>query len=136
MNNQQSNPKSLTRLLPPGVNETGNRHQQRRADADEISDWFRRWPDANIGIVTGAVSGLVVLDIDPRHGGEESLGRWEAEHGPLPPGIEARTQCAEVLADVDPETAGTAMLDIARAEALGPRDVRPRQGGDDRRVGP
>jgi hypothetical protein len=38
------------------------------------------------------------------------------------PGIEARTQCAEVLADVDPETAGTAMLDIARAEALGPRE--------------
>ena len=66
-------------------------YQQRRADAEEIRGWFRRWPDANIGIVTGAVSGLVVLDIDPRHGGEESLRRWQAEHGPLPPGIEART---------------------------------------------
>ena len=38
------------------------------------------------------------------------------------PGIEARTQCAEVLADVDPRAAGEAMLDIVRAEALGPRE--------------
>jgi hypothetical protein len=66
-------------------------HQQRRADADEIAGWFKRWPDANVGIVTGVISGLVVLDIDPRHGGEESLAGWETEHGPLPHSIEART---------------------------------------------
>ncbi|RKZ12934.1 hypothetical protein DRQ32_02665 [bacterium] len=38
------------------------------------------------------------------------------------PGIEARTQCAEVLADSDPAAAGEAMLDIVRAEALGSRE--------------
>ena len=38
------------------------------------------------------------------------------------PGIEARSQCAEVLADVDPEAAGQAMLDIVRVEALGARE--------------
>ncbi|UCG97888.1 MAG: bifunctional DNA primase/polymerase, partial [Burkholderiales bacterium] len=37
--------------------------QQRIATADEIDDWFRRWPDANVGLVTGRVSGLVVVDV-------------------------------------------------------------------------
>jgi hypothetical protein len=56
-----------------------------------ITDWFGRWPDANIAVVTGAVSGLVVLDVDPQHGGEESRAAIEAEHGTLPPTVEART---------------------------------------------
>ena len=44
----------------------------------------RRWPTANVGIATGARSGLVVLDVDPRHGGDEQLAAFEAEHGKLP----------------------------------------------------
>ncbi len=39
-------------------------HQQRRADETAIRQWFTRWPNANYGIVTGAVSGIVVLDVD------------------------------------------------------------------------
>lgn len=31
---------------------------------DDIRRWWRRWPHANIGLVTGAVSGVVVLDLD------------------------------------------------------------------------
>ena len=57
----------------------------------EVRDWFRRWPDDNVGIVTGAVSGLVVLDVDPRHGGHESLRALEREHGPLPRTLEVVT---------------------------------------------
>lgn len=38
------------------------------------------------------------------------------------PGIEARSQCADVLVDIDPDSAARAMLDIVRAEALGPRE--------------
>lgn len=53
-------------------------------EAAQIRAWWKRWPDANIGIATGAVSGIVVLDIDPRHGGDESLAVLEAEHGKLP----------------------------------------------------
>jgi hypothetical protein len=34
-----------------------------------VRGWFQAWPDAGIGIVTGTISGLVVLDIDVRHGG-------------------------------------------------------------------
>jgi len=39
-------------------------------------------PDANIGIGT---SGLVILDVDPRHEGFESLAKVIGKHGPLPP---------------------------------------------------
>jgi len=41
----------------------------------QIEWWWTRWPDANIGIVTGRVSGWLVLDIDPHHGGEDSIGK-------------------------------------------------------------
>ena len=50
-----------------------------------------RRPDANVAIVSGALSGLVVLDVDPRHGGIASLARWEREHGALPLTVEAQT---------------------------------------------
>ena len=48
---------------------------------NEVENWIRRWPAANIGIVTGAVSHLVVLDIDPQHSGNESLIELERQHG-------------------------------------------------------
>lgn len=66
-------------------------YQQRRAAAAEISDWFGRWPLANVGVVTGAISGLVVLDVDPRHGGDGSLLALERTHGGLPETVEALT---------------------------------------------
>jgi hypothetical protein len=65
--------------------------QHRRADEAEVRAWYRSFPGANVGIVTGAVSGLVVVDIDPGHGGDESLSALERAHGPLPRTIEAST---------------------------------------------
>lgn len=41
--------------------------------SDQIEKWWRKWPTANIGVVTGKPSGVVVLDFDPRHGGDETL---------------------------------------------------------------
>ena len=41
-------------------------------------------PDRNLGICTGSVSGLMVLDVDPRNGGDETLAALLAEFGPLP----------------------------------------------------
>jgi len=32
-----------------------------------VSEWFDMWPDANIGIVTGKISNLVVFDLDSSH---------------------------------------------------------------------
>jgi hypothetical protein len=66
-------------------------YQHRRASEAEVRIWFQEWPDSNVGIVTGVLSGLVVLDIDPRHGGDNSLALFLREHGPLPQTIESRT---------------------------------------------
>ena len=65
--------------------------QQRCATADEIAHWFRHWPDANVGIVTGRVSGIVVVDVDAGHGGDDSVAAAEALHGPLPATVAAAT---------------------------------------------
>jgi len=65
--------------------------QDRLATPEELDAWYARWPEANVGIVTGRISGLVVIDVDARHGGEESLARLEATHGPLPETVEALT---------------------------------------------
>jgi hypothetical protein len=46
--------------------------QQRRATPEEIRVWWEKWPQANVGIVTGAVSGIIVLDVDGKEG-EEAL---------------------------------------------------------------
>jgi len=65
--------------------------QGRHPEPPEIADWFQRWPDANIAVVTGAVSGIVVLDLDPGHGADASLAALEREYGPLPETVEVRT---------------------------------------------
>lgn len=57
----------------------------------KIRGYWDRWPVAGVAVRTGQASGLVVLDIDPRHGGDEALDRLQAEHGHLPPGREVRT---------------------------------------------
>ena len=41
-------------------------------EADIIRDWWSQWPNANIGVRTGKISGIVVVDIDSKQGGLES----------------------------------------------------------------
>ena len=44
------------------------KYQTQRADEKQIQDWWERWPIANIGIVTGEVSNLTVVDLDSEKG--------------------------------------------------------------------
>lgn len=60
-------------------------------DPGQIGFWWIKWPNANVGIRTGAISGLVVLDIDPEHDGEQSVVTLEQTHGPLPPTLTSLT---------------------------------------------
>ena len=39
-------------------------YQEKRATEDEIRTWWGKYPNANIGIVTGLISGITVLDCD------------------------------------------------------------------------
>lgn len=52
-------------------------------EAQVREQWAAR-PAANIGIVTGAVSGFWVLDVDPDNGGHVILAGLVAAYGPLP----------------------------------------------------
>jgi len=67
------------------------RFQHELASSATVTYWYRRWPDANVGVVTGAISNLVVLDIDPNHGGDASIGRLERKLAPLPVTVQATT---------------------------------------------
>jgi len=42
--------------------------QERRATEEEVKEWFKNTPNANIGIVTGPISNLAVVDIDTEEG--------------------------------------------------------------------
>lgn len=69
---------------------TKNGSSDATTDRAKIRDWWRRWPNANIGIATGEVSGLVVLDVDPRNGGNSTLRELEADKR-VPRTLVART---------------------------------------------
>lgn len=58
------------------------------SDAEQITAWWRKWPDANIGIATG--DGLVVVDLDGT--AEAAILKGVVErYGPLPPAPVVRT---------------------------------------------
>jgi len=52
-------------------------------DATKISKWWKTWPNANIGLACGK-SGVVVVDVDPRNGGDETFQELEKANGNLP----------------------------------------------------
>ena len=63
-------------------------------DPDTIRKWWETWPDANVAIACGRVSGnLVVLDVDMKNGknGRLSIDIWQSEHGDFPETVMART---------------------------------------------
>ncbi len=75
--------KPLAKLVPNGVHGATN-------DPAVAIDWWTRYPEANVGIAVKP-SGLVVIDIDPRNGGFETMERLEAQHGALVSDVSAFT---------------------------------------------
>jgi putative DNA primase/helicase len=72
----------VSKLVPRGVLDA-------TTDEPAIRQWWSTCPWANIGLATGKPSGVDVLDIDPRHGGDENLAALELENSPLPDTVEA-----------------------------------------------
>jgi hypothetical protein len=60
-------------------------------DLETIRQWWRKWPNANIGLATGEASGIFVLDVDPKAGGDYSLEDLEDSYGALPGTLRQRT---------------------------------------------
>ena len=54
-------------------------------DPAAIERWWGPGVPYNIGARTGEESGVVVIDVDPRHGGDETLAELERRFGVLPP---------------------------------------------------
>lgn len=57
-------------------------------DRAQVESWWSQYPSANIGIATGEINGLLVIDVDIKHDqgkyGDESLKDLESELGELP----------------------------------------------------
>jgi len=60
-------------------------------DPEQIRAWFAQNNQLNIGVAAGQASGIIVYDIDPRNGGQDSWDEWTTKHGNLPDGITALT---------------------------------------------
>lgn len=96
------NPGTKAPLTPHGFRDAST-------DSARIRQWWTRWPGAMLGLPTGAVSGVVVidLDVDPAKGlnGINEIERMEAMHGRLPDGPAATTPRggAHLLFRHDPE---------------------------------
>src|ERR1700675_1355070 len=70
----------------PRAKEPLTEHGFKDASTDQkrITAWWQRWPQPNIAMPTGAASGLLAVDIDPRNGGDKSLDELSTEYGLLP----------------------------------------------------
>lgn len=68
-----------------------NWNEEATTDAEKIRQWWEKTPSANIGIPMGEKSGLVALDVDTRHRGDESLAMLMDEFEILPDTITATT---------------------------------------------
>lgn len=66
-----------------------------KKDTGAIRAWWKRYPDASIGIATGSVSNLLVIDedVDEDKGlnGVHTMQLWEDDNGPLPETVRAIT---------------------------------------------
>jgi Bifunctional DNA primase/polymerase, N-terminal/AAA domain len=79
---------------------SGGRKWGMTTDADEIRRDFEQWPDANVGVVCGAVSGIFVVEADTMAGhgvdGIASLTALEAEHCALPDTLQAMSPSGSI----------------------------------------
>jgi putative DNA primase/helicase len=77
----------------PGKHPLGDlvRHGVKDATLDLriVDKWWHRYTPANVGIATGGVMRLLVVDVDP--GGEDTLAALEREHGRLPATVQSVT---------------------------------------------
>jgi len=44
------------------------KYQTERANADQINEWWKKWPSANVAVVTGEISGVDAVDLDSENG--------------------------------------------------------------------
>src|SRR5699024_6921084 len=70
---------------------TKNGFKDATGDLTQITNWWQSNPDYGIGLPTGEVNNIAVIDIDPRNGGSVSFERLTDEYEQLPHTIECLT---------------------------------------------
>ena len=70
---------------------TATGFKEATTDAEQITKWWTKWPSANIGIPTGEITQLLVVDSDPRNGGPADRRELIEIIGPIPETAEAIT---------------------------------------------
>jgi P4 family phage/plasmid primase-like protien len=48
-------------------------YQKKLSTEDDVTRWWEQWPKANLGIITGKISGIIVVDIDSYKGNSVSV---------------------------------------------------------------
>jgi hypothetical protein len=69
---------------------TPNGFKNASRDPAEIAEMWRRWPGGLVGLATGGISGIDVLDVDSKH--PIALKWWEAASKRIPPTRTYRTR--------------------------------------------
>jgi Bifunctional DNA primase/polymerase, N-terminal/Primase C terminal 1 (PriCT-1) len=72
----------LGRCVPHGLTDAS-------ANPAIVAHWFVNYPDSNIGVAL--TPGFIVVDIDPRNGGDKTMASLIASHGKLPGTVVCRT---------------------------------------------
>lgn len=68
-----------TRVLKPKSPLTARGFLDATQDPDRIRTWWRRWPDALVGVPTGTATGLLVVDFDA-HKADATARAWVDSH--------------------------------------------------------
>ena len=63
-------------MLEKGLNDSST-------ELSQIIKWWQIYPHANIGIRTGEISGIDAIDIDPRHGGDDTWSQLVSQFGTI-----------------------------------------------------
>ena len=116
---------------PPLVKSWQN---QATSDASQVASWWTQWPNANVGI---HCDGFVVIDVDPKNGGDESLtvlqqeefleATYEVEtpsggthlYYRCPPGVTVRNGVSRLGAGIDIRSTGGYVLAAGSRTAAG-----------------
>src|SRR5215831_9432641 len=69
----------------------GNGVHDATSDLDQIRDWGRICRNGNIAVACGEASGIIVIDVDPRHGGDVSIRALAAKGYAFPMAPRQRT---------------------------------------------
>ncbi|WP_051321016.1 bifunctional DNA primase/polymerase [Rhizobium mesoamericanum] len=83
----------LGRVLSPKSPLTQNGFNDATLNERLVTEWWRRNPEALVGIPTGTKTGFFAVDVDIKEGkgGDVNLAKLEAEHGKLPATVVVQT---------------------------------------------